>query len=163
MTARYNYKPVDWLIFLQKTDEALKALCRVDIFKATGRGGQKKNKTSNAIRLNLAHLMVTYTASRSQAENLRGALHKLRLAIATDLHDGFEARGTNAEYPPELKSYIQGGMIHINAKNPIFPIFIGFCVIALFHALKEKIIKTFNNENIMKTKHIPIGTKYSKE
>lgn len=128
MTTRIVYSSGLWLSFLQKTDEELKKSCRMDIFKATGRGGQKKNKTSNAIRLTLEHVVVTFTTSRSRAENIAGAIKKLRIAIAMDIVDGFENRSSSRIYPDILGQYYQKGTIKINVKNPLFPIVIGMLI-----------------------------------
>jgi protein subunit release factor A len=56
----------------------------VTIFRASGPGGQKKNKTSSAVRLK--HLptgiIVTATESRSQLENREKALERLQERLA---------------------------------------------------------------------------------
>jgi protein subunit release factor A len=56
----------------------------VTIFKASGPGGQKKNKTSSSVRLK--HLptgiIVTATESRSQLENREKALERLQERLA---------------------------------------------------------------------------------
>src|SRR5687768_10522322 len=61
------------------TDDALLAECRWDIYRGSGPGGQKRNKTSNTVRL--THLptgtQVTAGESRSQAENRMRALRRL--------------------------------------------------------------------------------------
>ena len=71
------------------TEEALLAQCRWDVFRGSGPGGQKRNKTANAVRL--AHLptgiAVTAGESRSLAENKMRALRRLRLKLASDLRE----------------------------------------------------------------------------
>ena len=128
MVDKKKYTPDLWVPFIQKSDNDLKKNCRMDIFKATGHGGQKKNKTSNAIRLTLEHLSVTYTASRSRAENISRAFKKLRMSIALDISTGRENYYLNQTYPAELFQYFQKGSIKINAKNPMFPLVIGFII-----------------------------------
>lgn len=120
-----TYSPDVWLSYLRMADSELLRKCHVDIFKATGRGGQKKNKTSNAVRLSLGVLSTTESRSRSKAENISGALKKLRFAIAIDLlPDG------NTESPllppKELYPYLNQTELRINPKNAIFPVFMGF-------------------------------------
>jgi len=64
-------------------DELLRQ-CRVDVFRGTGPGGQKRNRTSSAVRL--THLPSGVNAAcdetRSQHSNRGIALHKLRCEIA---------------------------------------------------------------------------------
>jgi hypothetical protein len=71
------------------TDDQLLAECRFDISRGSGPGGQKRNKTSNAIRL--THLpsgiAVTATESRSQAENKTRAVRRLRFKMAAELRE----------------------------------------------------------------------------
>ena len=122
-TSEYNIE--NRFEFLRKTDDELLKLSRVDVFKATGKGGQKKNKTSNAIRLSMCHLSVTESKSRSKAENIKGAVKKLRLAIALDKKDATSSRVSVYQTPSEIKPYLNTGEIKISVKNPLYPIFIG--------------------------------------
>src|SRR6478609_4743217 len=70
-------------------DDALLAQCHWDTYRGSGPGGQKRNKTSNAVRLvhEPTKIAVTATESRSLAENKLQALRRLRLKIATDLRE----------------------------------------------------------------------------
>jgi hypothetical protein len=69
---------------LDVSDAELLAQCEVDTYRASGPGGQKRNKTSSAVRLRHkpTSLMVTAVESRSQHENRARALRRLRQAIA---------------------------------------------------------------------------------
>ena len=60
------------------------AQCEVDTYRASGPGGQKRNKTSSAVRLRHrpTGLMVIAEESRSQHENRVRAIGRLRVAIA---------------------------------------------------------------------------------
>src|SRR5688572_7292911 len=71
------------------SDEHLLAECRVDVYRGSGPGGQKRNKTSNAVRITHVPtgVSVTATESRSLAENRMRALRRLRLKLATDLRE----------------------------------------------------------------------------
>jgi hypothetical protein len=71
----------DWL---DLTDTELLAQCEVDTYRASGPGGQKRNKTSSAVRLRHkpTSLIVTAVESRSQHENRARALRRLRQAVA---------------------------------------------------------------------------------
>ena len=66
------------------SDEELLRACRVERIRSSGPGGQKRNKTSNAIRLHYEPLDVTSQGneSRSAAENQLRALRRLRVKIA---------------------------------------------------------------------------------
>ncbi|HUU84304.1 MAG TPA: peptide chain release factor-like protein [Phycisphaerae bacterium] len=68
-------------------DRALLARCEVHTYKASGPGGQKRNKTDSAVRLHLTGtgLMVRATESRSQHENRARAVRRMRQAIALEL------------------------------------------------------------------------------
>ncbi len=78
MTTR---NPHDWLAL---DDEALLRSCRVDTYKASGPGGQHRNKVSSAVRLRHEPTGVTAHGddSRSQHDNKRMALKRLRANIA---------------------------------------------------------------------------------
>ncbi len=124
------YSSKDWLNFVRKADEELIKLSRVDIFKATGKGGQKKNKTSNAIRLTLSYISVTESSSRSKAENTKKAVKKLRTSIALDTTKS-EHNRVFKEFPEEIIPYINSSTVRINPTNPVFPIFVG-CLVDVF-------------------------------
>src|ERR1700746_846883 len=65
------------------TDPPLLAHCEVDTYRASGPGGQKRNKTSSAVRLRhpASGLIVIAEESRSQHENRAKALRRLRQAF----------------------------------------------------------------------------------
>jgi hypothetical protein len=65
------------------TDEQLLAQCSTDTYRASGPGGQKRNKTSSAVRLRHgpSGLIVIAEESRSQHENRARALRRIRQAI----------------------------------------------------------------------------------
>ena len=71
------------------TDDALLAQSRWDQYRGSGPGGQKRNKTSNTVRL--THMptgtAVTAGESRSLSENKLRALRRLRLKLAADLRE----------------------------------------------------------------------------
>ncbi|MCB9556460.1 MAG: peptide chain release factor-like protein [Deltaproteobacteria bacterium] len=65
-------------------DAALLAECEVDTYRASGPGGQKRNKTASAVRLRHRPTGIAASASdsRLQQRNRRLALCRLRQAIA---------------------------------------------------------------------------------
>ncbi len=71
------------------TDDELVHECRTEITRGSGPGGQKRNKTSNAIRI--THLPTGIHAiageSRSQQVNKLHAMRRLRLKLATELRE----------------------------------------------------------------------------
>lgn len=64
----------------------------MDTYRASGPGGQKRNKTSSAVRLRhrSTGLIVTASESRSQHENRARALVRLREAIALNQRNRFD-------------------------------------------------------------------------
>ena len=76
--------PFDRDAVLSLDDDALVALCRLDTFRGSGPGGQKRNKTSSGVRVTHgpSNCAAAATVHRSQRHNLRDALRSLRLEIA---------------------------------------------------------------------------------
>src|SRR4051794_40528567 len=79
------------------TDGRLLAQCAVDTYRASGPGGQKRNKTSSAVRLRHppSGLIVIAEESRSQHENRARALRRLRQALYLKVRE---------DLPPEALS-----------------------------------------------------------
>src|SRR5438874_381027 len=71
------------------TDSQLLESCEVDTYRASGPGGQKRNKTSSAVRIRHlpTGLIVIAEESRSQHENRARALKRLRQALFLNLRD----------------------------------------------------------------------------
>lgn len=79
----FSMKNRDDLLIL--SDEALAAVCDLEFFKGSGPGGQKRNKSSSAVRVSLKdlpELTASDCTERSQHRNRANALQKLRIAIA---------------------------------------------------------------------------------
>src|SRR5436190_18676644 len=70
-------------------DARLLAQCAIDTYRASGPGGQKRNKTSSAVRLRHlpSTLIVIAEESRSQHENRARALRRLRQALYLKLRE----------------------------------------------------------------------------
>jgi hypothetical protein len=80
-------------------DEAtLLAECDVDTYRASGPGGQKRNKTESAVRLRHrpSGLSVIAEESRSQHENRARALRRLRQMLALRLRQPVADEGVPA-------------------------------------------------------------------
>jgi hypothetical protein len=84
-------------------DTQLFEQCEFDRFRASGPGGQKRNRTNSAVRLR--HLPTGLQAeaneSRSQHENRARALQRLRLTAAVTLRAGIEP----SYEPPEFVAH----------------------------------------------------------
>jgi len=73
--------------YLSLDDQALVGQCSVDHYRSSGPGGQKRNKTSSAVRLrhHSTGLSVTAADDRSQRVNMVRAIRRLREAIALNV------------------------------------------------------------------------------
>ncbi|MBI1830810.1 MAG: peptide chain release factor-like protein [Planctomycetes bacterium] len=80
------------------TDAQLLAQCEVDTYRASGPGGQKRNKTSSAVRIRHlpSGLIVIAEESRSQHENRAKALKRLRQAFFLKLRESIRAEELSA-------------------------------------------------------------------
>jgi hypothetical protein len=108
------------------TEEQLLGQCEVDTYRASGPGGQKRNKTSSAVRLRHTPtgLIVIAEESRSQHENKAKALKRLWKELFLRLRDELPAAGTTPEAIAALPDYAQArgadGRLHLSAKDPRF-------------------------------------------
>jgi hypothetical protein len=73
----------------RRSDAELIAQCDVDTYRASGPGGQKRNKTSSAVRLRHepTGLIAIAEESRSQHENKAKAVKRLRRTIYLTLRE----------------------------------------------------------------------------
>ena len=95
--------------------------CTLERTRGTGPGGQHRNKTETAVRLMHNPTGVTAQASerRSQAENRRVALRRLRLNLALQVRSS--ARET-ADEPSELwRSRCRNRRVGVNPRHEDFP------------------------------------------
>jgi len=81
--------------YLRLDDKALLEQCDVHVYKASGPGGQHRNKVSSAVRLRHRPSGITVHGdeSRSQHENKRAALRRLRMNIACRLRQPVDKAG----------------------------------------------------------------------
>lgn len=102
------------------SDDQLLAQCEVDTYRASGPGGQKRNKTSSAIRLRHlpSGLLVIAEESRSQHENKARALRRLRRALYLGLREAVPE--APAEHPDFAVARGSDGRLHLSAKDPHF-------------------------------------------
>jgi hypothetical protein len=103
--------------YLLASDEALIAQSEVDRYRASGPGGQHRNKTESAVRLR--HKLSGVTAigedSRSQAENKIHAVRRLRAAIALDVREPVTLDGYAPS--PRLAGLVSGGTAPLGART----------------------------------------------
>ncbi|HJZ89362.1 MAG TPA: peptide chain release factor-like protein [Gemmataceae bacterium] len=108
------------------TDDQLLAQCEVDTYRASGPGGQKRNKTSSAVRLRHlpSGLIVIAEESRSQHENKAKALRRLRRALYLELREPLLLDALSADAIGQLPDYAPArgadGRLHLSAKDPRF-------------------------------------------
>ena len=104
------------------TDDQLLAQCEVDTYRASGPGGQKRNKTSSAVRLRHppSGLLVIAEESRSQHENKARALRRLRRALYLDLREPAPPPDAITQHPDFAPARGADGRLHLSAKDPRF-------------------------------------------
>ena len=113
----------DWTAL---TDLQLLAQCAVDTYRASGPGGQKRNKTSSAVRLRHlpSGLIVIAEESRSQHENRARALRRIRQALYLKLREPIDADALTPEGLAARMDYgparDREGRLHLGRKDPRF-------------------------------------------
>lgn len=105
------------------SDAQLLAQCEVDTYRASGPGGQKRNKTSSAVRLRHgpSGLSVIAEESRSQHENRARALRRLRQALYLRLREPLtpdELQPEALARRPELAAARAAGRLALRRKDP---------------------------------------------
>src|SRR5437773_10560903 len=110
-------RPVARIDYLLASDEALIAQSEVDRYRASGPGGQHRNKTGSAVRLR--HKLTGTSAigedSRSQAENKVHAVRRLRSAIALDVREPCVIEGWRPS--ARLAALVAGGTAPLGART----------------------------------------------
>lgn len=108
------------------TDDQLLAQCEVDTYRASGPGGQKRNKTSSAVRLRhpASGMLVIAEESRSQHENKARALRRLRQALFLKLREPIAEEERTPEKlaaRPDFGSVRdKEGRLHLSVKDARF-------------------------------------------
>jgi hypothetical protein len=104
--------------YLGLTDDELLRQCSVETFRASGPGGQHRNKTDSAVRLrhNPTGIVAQAYERRSQHENKAVALRRLREAIALEVRQPVDVE--RYETPLELAALLSSaGRQRIGPKN----------------------------------------------
>jgi len=108
------------------TEDRLLAQCEVDTYRASGPGGQKRNKTSSAVRLRHTPtgLIVIAEESRSQHENKAKALTRLWHELFLHLRDELAPVTLTPEIVAAIPDYAtardSSGRLHLSVKNDRF-------------------------------------------
>jgi hypothetical protein len=104
------------------TEEQLLAQCEVDTYRASGPGGQKRNKTSSAVRLRHtpSGLIVIAEESRSQHENKAKALKRLWRALFLQLRDAVPDLAAVLAHPDYATARDASNRLSLSAKNDKF-------------------------------------------
>ncbi len=108
------------------SDAQLLTQCAVDTYRASGPGGQKRNKTSSAVRLRHipSGLIVIAEESRSQHENRVRALRRLRQALYLKIRDVLPAEALTpdvlAQHPDYGQARNRAGRLELGRKDPRF-------------------------------------------
>jgi hypothetical protein len=99
--------------YLLASDDALIAQCEVDRYRASGPGGQHRNKTESAVRLRhkLTGISAIGEDSRSQSENKLHAVRRLRSALA------LQVREPSTGVSPRLAIFVAAGTAPLGAKT----------------------------------------------
>ena len=115
---RRSTKPADADVFLALDDDVLIRQCEVDHYRASGPGGQKRNKTSSAVRLRHrpTGLAVTAADDRSQNVNKIRAVRRLRQAIALHVRSPIDLEDYS---PSDLLSecLAADGRLHVGRRD----------------------------------------------
>jgi hypothetical protein len=130
------------------TEDQLLAQCEVDTYRASGPGGQKRNKTSSAVRLRHppTGIIVIAEESRSQHENTAKALKRLWQALFLHLRDTLGEGNLTPEaiaMLPDFATSERGtnGRLQMSAKNPRFWPIVGV-VLDVLSACESRVAET---------------------
>jgi hypothetical protein len=105
--------------YVLASDDALIAQCEVDRYRASGPGGQHRNKTESAVRLRhkLSGISAIGEDSRSQSENKLHAVRRLRSALALGVREPVRLEGFAPS--PRLAAFVAAGTAPLGAKTKL--------------------------------------------
>ena len=118
--------------WLRLPDEALLAQCDQVRFRASGPGGQRRNKVETGVRLlhRPSGVGAQAAESRSTETNRAVALRRLRLRIALETRVAFDLMARRL--PGELAAQRGGdGSLSVNPRNPAYALIVASALDAL--------------------------------
>ncbi len=118
--------------WLRMTDTELLHECREERYKASGPGGQRRNKVTTAVRLRHepAGVHVQAEEGRALEENRRRAVRRLRERIAIEVRAPFDQ--AKPALQPEFAKYVSPDRrLSVNPKNPDYPLVVATALDAL--------------------------------
>jgi hypothetical protein len=127
-----NLAVTDRNAWLRLDDTALRKQCREERYRASGPGGQRRNKVETAVRFlhEPSGVGVHAQESRSLEENRRRALRRLRERIAVEVRAPFDLDAPSV--PPDFEEQRgANGSLAVKPSNPRYPVVVATALDAL--------------------------------